>query len=188
MYKTQQCKLNVLSRSVVSDSLWPMDGSPPGSSVHGILQERILEWVAISFSRRSSQIQCLIALGNSLNPHYSGLHFLNDQVLPTFLWRCLIGISGLTWPRLHSHFPFSNLLYNVPHLCNDICLLLVLLAQNLGIVLSSFLSSGPLCNSSAKCIHPIIKIDLQYDHLPLSMLLPVTIIYWTGTVATWLVP
>ena len=28
----------------------PMDSSPPGSSVHGILQERILEWVAISFS------------------------------------------------------------------------------------------------------------------------------------------
>ena len=29
----------------------PMDGSLPGSSVHGILQARILEWVAISFSR-----------------------------------------------------------------------------------------------------------------------------------------
>ena len=31
----------------------PMDCSPPGSSVHGVLQTRILEWVAISFSRRS---------------------------------------------------------------------------------------------------------------------------------------
>ena len=29
--------------------------SPPGSSVHGILQARILEWVAISFSRGSFQ-------------------------------------------------------------------------------------------------------------------------------------
>ena len=28
-----------------------MDCSPPGSCVHGILQARILEWVAISFSR-----------------------------------------------------------------------------------------------------------------------------------------
>ena len=28
----------------------PMDSSPPGSSVHGILQARVLEWVAISFS------------------------------------------------------------------------------------------------------------------------------------------
>ena len=32
----------------------PMDGSPPGSSVHGIFQARILEWVAMPFSRRSS--------------------------------------------------------------------------------------------------------------------------------------
>ena len=32
-----------------------MDYSPPGPSVHGILQARILEWVAISFSRGSSQ-------------------------------------------------------------------------------------------------------------------------------------
>ena len=32
----------------------PMDCSPAGSSVHGILQTRILEWVAIPFSRGSS--------------------------------------------------------------------------------------------------------------------------------------
>ena len=33
----------------------PMDCSLPGSSVHGILQARILEWVAIPFSRGSPQ-------------------------------------------------------------------------------------------------------------------------------------
>ena len=33
----------------------PVDCSPPGSSVHGILQVRIPEWVAISFSRGSSR-------------------------------------------------------------------------------------------------------------------------------------
>ena len=33
----------------------PMDCNPPGSSVHGILQARILEWVVIPFSRGSSQ-------------------------------------------------------------------------------------------------------------------------------------
>ena len=33
----------------------PMDCSPPGSSVHGLLQTRILGWVAISSSRGSSQ-------------------------------------------------------------------------------------------------------------------------------------
>ena len=37
-------------------NLWnSMDGSPPGSSVHGILQARILEWVAMPSSRGSSQ-------------------------------------------------------------------------------------------------------------------------------------
>ena len=36
-------------------TLWdPMDYSPPGSSIHGILQVRILEWIAISSSRGSS--------------------------------------------------------------------------------------------------------------------------------------
>ena len=32
----------------------PVDSSPPGSSVYGILQEKILEWVAVPFSRGSS--------------------------------------------------------------------------------------------------------------------------------------
>ena len=33
----------------------PINCSPPGSSVHGILQARILEWVAMPSSRGSSQ-------------------------------------------------------------------------------------------------------------------------------------
>ena len=43
-----------VSGSVVSDSLWPYGLYPPGSSVHGILQARLLEGVAIPFSRGSS--------------------------------------------------------------------------------------------------------------------------------------
>ena len=39
----------------MSDSCNPMDYGPPGSSVHGILQARILEWVAMPSSRGSSQ-------------------------------------------------------------------------------------------------------------------------------------
>ena len=37
----------VLSHSVMSHSFWPMDCSLPGSSVHGILQPRTPEWVAL---------------------------------------------------------------------------------------------------------------------------------------------
>ena len=39
----------------MSDSCNPMDCSPPGSSVDGILQARMLEWVAIYFSIRRGQ-------------------------------------------------------------------------------------------------------------------------------------
>ena len=35
----------------------PMDYNPPDSSVHGILQARILEWVAMPFSRGSSRFK-----------------------------------------------------------------------------------------------------------------------------------
>ena len=39
-------------------TLWdPMRCSPPGSSVHGILQARILEWVAMPSSRASSRLR-----------------------------------------------------------------------------------------------------------------------------------
>ena len=41
--------------SGVSDSLRPHGLYPPGSSVHGILQARTLEWVAMAASRGSSQ-------------------------------------------------------------------------------------------------------------------------------------
>ena len=42
----------------------PIDRSPPGPSIHGILQARTLEWVAISFSKRNyrkkeSEVSCV---------------------------------------------------------------------------------------------------------------------------------
>ena len=43
-------KVKVLVTQLYLTLCNPMDCSPPGSSVHGILQARILEWVAISFS------------------------------------------------------------------------------------------------------------------------------------------
>ena len=41
--------------AVVSDSLWPMDWSPPGSSVDQVLQARTLEQVVVLSSWGSSQ-------------------------------------------------------------------------------------------------------------------------------------
>ena len=47
--------LSVLSLQSCPTLCHPMDCSPPGSSVHGILQARILEWIAVPFSRGSSR-------------------------------------------------------------------------------------------------------------------------------------
>ena len=50
----------------------PVDHSPPGSSVHGILQARILECVAISFSRESSWPRdwtCISCIGSQILYH-----------------------------------------------------------------------------------------------------------------------
>jgi len=63
-----------------------MDCSPPGSSVHGILPARILKWVAISFSRRSSWprdptcISCVSCIGRQI------LYLLSH--LGSFTWNC----------------------------------------------------------------------------------------------------
>ena len=57
--------MEVWVRLVTSYSWWSHNCSPPGSSVHGIPQVRILEWVDIPFSRGSSwprtqtQVSCI---------------------------------------------------------------------------------------------------------------------------------
>jgi len=50
-----KAKVKVLVTQSCSTLCDPMDCGPPGSSVHGILQARILEWVAILFSRGPSR-------------------------------------------------------------------------------------------------------------------------------------
>ena len=61
--------------SVVSDLCEPMDCSSPGSSVHGILQARILEWVAISafwgfsWPWNRTCISCICCIGRWILNH-----------------------------------------------------------------------------------------------------------------------
>ena len=50
----QSVKVKVLVTQLCPTLCDPMDCDPLGSSVHGILQARILEWVAIPFFRGSS--------------------------------------------------------------------------------------------------------------------------------------
>ena len=51
-YHVQECAAAAAAKSLQSCPTLcdPIDGSPPGSSIPGILQARTLEWVAISFS------------------------------------------------------------------------------------------------------------------------------------------
>ena len=62
-------------------TLWdPIDCSPPGSSVQGISQERILEWVATSFSRGSSQARDqthISCIGRRILCHWATREALN---------------------------------------------------------------------------------------------------------------
>ena len=60
----------ILSQSVVSDCLQPMDCRAPGSSIHGVFQARILAWVAIFSSRGSypprdqTHVSCISCIGS----------------------------------------------------------------------------------------------------------------------------
>ena len=69
--------MKVKSESEVAQSCLtprdPMDCTPPGSSIHGIFQARVLKWGAIAFSRifldASKMTQNRVALGNSIHTH-----------------------------------------------------------------------------------------------------------------------
>ena len=93
-----------------------MDCSPPGSSVHGISQARILEWVAMSYSRESSwprdqtQISCIVGrfftiwatreakaerirLLFTRRNHLRSLTLLFSHLWKTLLWVCFSSSS-----------------------------------------------------------------------------------------------
>ena len=53
----QLLKVKMLVTQLCPALFNPMDGSLPGSSVHGIFQARIREWIAIPFSRVSSRLR-----------------------------------------------------------------------------------------------------------------------------------
>ena len=57
----------------------PMDYSLPGSSVHRILQARVLEWVAIPFSRGSSQPGDRTPVSHIAGPEPPRKHFASIQ-------------------------------------------------------------------------------------------------------------
>ena len=77
--------------------------SPPGSSVHGILQARILEWVAMPSSRRSSWLRDQTCLLHCRQIFY---HWVTGEAhyFPWCSWirqsGCSSSFVGSTWPLL----------------------------------------------------------------------------------------
>ena len=78
-------KSESVSCSVVSDSLWPHGCSPPGSSVHGIIQARILERAAIPFSRGSFRPRNRIQA-----PALQAYSLLSEPPGEVELWRAVV--------------------------------------------------------------------------------------------------
>ena len=67
----------------------PMDYSPPGSSIHGIFQARVLEWGAIAFSHRLGFIKYLVIFF---------LHSLTTETCVTMLLKVYSRQETRVWP------------------------------------------------------------------------------------------
>ena len=84
--------------------LHPMDCSLPDSSVHGILQARILEWVAIPFSRRFSwsrdQTQVSCTAGRFFTVWSTGLSTPNSTARASIQIHLSLRESGYAWSWL----------------------------------------------------------------------------------------
>ena len=104
----------------------PMDCSPPGSSVHGIFLARMLEWVAISSSRGSSQprdpahvscVSCMFAVGQTKASHLQNRTISKDlegsiilalsQFAKIYSQQSYWNISVTTWVKSFGHLGVS---------------------------------------------------------------------------------
>ena len=85
----------------------PMDCSLPGSSVHGIVQARILEWVAILFSRGSSQPSNWTGLSLIAGRFFTiwatnsraGCNHFQDRQRKLVISAICSDASGILWPQ-----------------------------------------------------------------------------------------
>ena len=142
----------------------PMPCSPPGSSVPGILQERILEWVAISFSNscmhacmlsRFSRVQLCVtpwtaahqaplSLGFSRQEYWSGLPFPSPEVA---ISRCKLVYTGWINNKVLSYstgnyiqYPVIN--HNGKEYENNTSLLITILIIILSLAVASVMSNS----------------------------------------------
>ena len=132
----------------------PMDCSPPGSSVHGILQARILEWVAISLFPGSSwpRGQTLISLtGRQILYHWvTGDHWVKSNI-----W--------LTWISPSSFILLMQLLGNLKFPPGCVCV-----AQVLFLLAWAVVDQTPEPNPGARQLGLQIYLLVSWTEDPLA--------------------
>ena len=119
----------------------PLGRNPPGSSVHGISQARILEWVAISYSKEFSQTRdwtCVSYISRWILYHWATwgavpslrvcnslvwgfiLYFLSTVSLLNSVWLVIqkhLNFPSITWEWNFPHCEFSRLRILIPLHC-----------------------------------------------------------------------
>ena len=88
----------------MSDSCGHMDCSPPSSSVHWIFQARILQWVAISYSREPSQPRnwtCISCIGRQILYHWATRETLQLGMGCPHIWLNIILEVGFPCGSAH---------------------------------------------------------------------------------------
>ena len=134
------CVIYLCSVSQSCPPLWnPMNCSPPGSSVHGIFQGRIPEWVAIFYSRGSSWprdrncVFCISCIGRWILHHcatweaqyiYINIVLSNNFVIRDHLtqyFSCLYGLLCDTFLFYFIAFQFISFHFMYENMCRFHC-------------------------------------------------------------------
>ena len=121
----------------------PMGYSPPGSSIHGISQARILECIAISFSRESAWTRdqiCVSCISGGFFSHWTTREFCTTEFVLFYDWFFFFGfnllfLSLFWWFSIWIFFFEGFIKY-----CVWFCLLLMVSARRKSVLLLRYLS------------------------------------------------
>ena len=94
-----------------------MHCSPPGSSVSGILQARILNWVAMPSSRRSSPArdETHVSCGSSIAGRFPNTQSLGKPIMPCMYFKCSLSQVNLILPsRLNNIHCYTRTIHQSP--------------------------------------------------------------------------